>query len=180
MKVLNQNEYIETGKYEVIAERSQGSCQSKNYVIRLYDTVREKDRYVLEVIERNKYQYSYDDEDVSNPQAAVDEAVNIWINDNIDSPVDKLIEKYNWGLIDHFDEVSEDYAGECIIIWIGNSCGYTPVGYIEDNDGDPRIFGSVRAAQKYIAKNLIGGEIYRLSHNESRHPSYCIVANTRG
>jgi hypothetical protein len=179
MKELKLNEYVETGEYEIMAERSQGSMQFENYTIRLYDTGREKDRYILEIIEADRYQYSYDDEDVSNPQATVDEEVIMWINNNTDNPVDRLIARYDWGLIDHFDEVTEDYAGDCVIIWIGNCYGYTPIGYVaNEDDNNPQVFPSAKEAQAFVDRE--NKNSYRLSHNEAGRPSYHIIAYPKG
>jgi hypothetical protein len=179
MKELNQNEYIETGDYEPIAERSERSHPSENYTIRLYDTGRGKDRYILEVIEADKYQYSYDDEDVSNPQAIVDEAVRDWINNTIDDPINNLIARYAWGLIDHFDEVAEDYTGDCAVIWMGNYYEYTPVGCTAKyhNNPNPRVFSTFEAREHKSAKRK---ESYVLSCNEAGRPSHYIIPYPKG
>jgi hypothetical protein len=173
MKELNQNEYIEMADYEPIAERSQNSRPSENYTIRLYDTNRKKDRYILYVLDADWYQYSYDDEDVSNPQAAVDREVSDWINLSIDDHIDRLIARYDWGLIDYFDDIDKDYNGDCVIVWIGNCYGYTPVNYVVDERDNPKIFPSAKEALEFV--NYKRKNSYRLSHNEAGRPSYYII-----
>jgi hypothetical protein len=178
MKELNSTEYIKAGDYmRVIAERRQKLSWYADYSIKLYDTGRKKDRYILDITCPDEYQYSYDDEDVSNPQKAVDEAVNKWINNRKNIPIEQYLERYDWGLIDRFDEVAEDYVGECVIVWIGNCHGYTPIGYIKNySDADPQVFSSVEEAQKYIDV-ITNKKKYSLIYKEMRCPKYYIIAN---
>jgi hypothetical protein len=198
MKELSDKKYIEATDYKSIAECKRCSLPYSNNTMHLYDTGREKDRYVLEVIEIVRYQYSCDDEDVSKPQEAVNKIINEWIDNDANNSVDCLLEKYSWGLIDHFDEVDKDYIGDCIIIRIGERYGCTPVGYVVNDYDKLRVFPSAKESQAYIntakearayintAKevqeyiNTASKRQHGLSSNEKSPISYHIIANPHG